>query len=65
MEQLDTLAKVRAAPVITGIFSEIQKFLDIEMPGFEIGAHRAFTLAALVYGHGRVVGNLEKGHDTL
>ena len=53
------------APVITGIFAQIQELLDIEMPAFQVCTHGAFALPALVDGNGGVIGNLEKGHDSL
>ena len=56
---------MRAAPLIAGIFTQLQKILDIQMPGFEIGADRALALAALIHGHGRVVGDLHKRHHAL
>jgi hypothetical protein len=56
---------VGAAAVVAGILAQIEEFLDVDMPGFEIGADRALALAALVDGDGRVIGDLEERHDAL
>ncbi len=54
-----------AAAIVTGVFPEFQEFLDVEVPGFEIGAYGTFALAALIDGHGGVIHHLQKRHQTL
>ncbi len=56
---------VRAAAVVAGVLAQFQEFLDVEVPGLEIGADGALALAALVDGHGGVVDDLEERHDAL
>ena len=56
---------VRAATVVTGVFAQFQKLFDIQVPGFQITAHCALALAALVYRNRGVVDYLKEGHDTL
>ena len=46
-------------------FAQIQEVLDVGMPDFQIGAHRAFALATLIDRNGGVVGDLEEGHHAL
>ena len=45
-----------AAAVVAGVFAQLQEFFDVEVPRFQIGAHRALALAAVVRqtGHGLV-----------
>ena len=54
-----------AAAVIAGVFAQLQKLLDVEMPCFQIGTDRALALAALVDCHGRVIDHFEKGNNPL
>jgi hypothetical protein len=56
---------VRAAAVVTGVLAQVEEFLDVEVPGFQVGAHRALALATLVDRDGGVVDHLEEGHDAL
>ena len=56
---------VRAASVVAGVLAQLQKLFDIEVPGFQVGAHRALALAALVDCHRRVVDHLEERHHAL
>ena len=51
--------------VIAGVLPELQELLDIDMPGFKVGTDGPQTLAALIDGDSRVVGNLEEGHHPL
>jgi hypothetical protein len=46
---------MRAAPVIAGVFAQVQKLFDVEMPRFEIRADRTLAFAALINGDGGVV----------
>ena len=54
-----------AATLVTGVLTQLDEFLDVLVPGFEVGADGALALAALVDRHGRVVDHLQEGHDTL
>ena len=54
-----------AAAVIAGVFAQLQKFLDVEMPCFQVGTDCALALAALVDCHGRVIDHFEEGHNPL
>ena len=56
---------VRAAAVVAGVFAQLQELLDVQVPGFQVGADRALALAALVHRHGRVVHHFEEWHHTL
>ena len=56
---------VRAAAVVAGVLAQLEELLDVEVPGFEVGADRALALAALVDGDGRVVDHLEERHHAL
>src|SRR3546814_11774893 len=51
---------VGAAAFVAGIFAQVEEFLDVEVPGFQIGADRAFEFSALVAGdRGGVDGRAE------
>ena len=54
-----------AAAVITGIFAQLQEFLDVQVPCFQVRADRTLALAALVDRHCRVIDHFEKGHNAL
>ena len=54
-----------AAAVIAGVFAQLQKLLNVEMPGFQVGADRAFALTALIDRHGCVVHHFEEGNNPL
>ena len=56
---------VRAPPVVTGVLAQIDKFLDVHVPGFKIGAHGPLAFTTLVNGHGGVVRHFEERYDTL
>ena len=56
---------VGASAVIAGVLAQLQEFFDVQVPSFQVGADRAFALAALVDGHGRVVDHFEEGHHAL
>ena len=51
--------------LVTGVLAQLQEFLDIHMPGLQVGTHCALALATLVHCHGSVIGNLEERHNTL
>ena len=56
---------VGAAAVVAGVLAQVEKFLDVDMPGLEIGADRALALAALVDRDRGVVGDLQERHHAL
>jgi outer membrane receptor for Fe3+-dicitrate len=56
---------VRAAALLAGVFAQVEEILDVQVPGFEIGAHRALALAALVDRDRGIVGDLEERHHAL
>ena len=56
---------MRAAAIVTGVLAQLQKLLDIEVPGFKVCAHRTLALATLVHRDGSVVDYLEKRDDPL
>ena len=37
-----------APAVVAGVFPQLEELLDVEVPGFEVAAHRALALAAVV-----------------
>ena len=56
---------VGATAVVAGVLAQLDELLDIQVPGLEVGAHRALAFAALVDRHCCVVDHLEEGHDAL
>ena len=56
---------VRAAPVVAGVLAQLEEFLDVEVPGLQVGADRALALAALVDRHRGVVDDLQERHHAL
>ena len=56
---------VGAAAVVAGVLAQLDELLDIQVPGFQVGADRALALAALVYRHRGVVDHLQERHHTL
>ena len=56
---------VRAATFVTGIYAELEKVLDVIVPGLEVGAAGAAPLATLVDGDELVVVELEERNDAL
>jgi hypothetical protein len=56
---------VRAAAVVAGVLAQLEEFLDVQVPGFQVGADGALALAALVDRHGRVVDHLQERHHAL
>ena len=54
-----------SATVITGVFAQVEEFLDIHVPGFKVGAHRPLALAALIHRHCGVIDDFQEGHDAL
>ena len=56
---------MRAAAIIAGVLAQLEKLLDVQMPGLQVGAHRSLALAALVHRHRGVVHDLEKRNNAL
>ena len=56
---------VGAAAIVAGVLPQLEEFLDIQVPAFQVGADRPLALAALVHGHGGVVDHLQEGHHAL
>src|SRR5690606_22073519 len=56
---------VGTTTVVTGVLAQFEEFLDVHVPGFQVGAHGALALAALVHGHSGVVDHFQEGHDAL
>ena len=56
---------VRAATFVTDIHTELEEVLDVVVPGLEVGAAGAATLAALVDSDELVVVELEERNDAL
>jgi hypothetical protein len=56
---------VGAAAVVAGVLAQVEEFLDVHVPGFQVGADRALALAALVDRHGGVVDHFQERHHAL
>ncbi len=56
---------VGTATVVTGVLAQLEEFLDVQVPGFQVGADCALALAALVDRHGGVVDHFKERHDAL
>ena len=56
---------VGAAAVVAGVLAQVEEFLDVQVPGFQVAADRALALAALVDRHRGVVGDLQERHHAL
>ena len=54
-----------ATTLVTHVLAQFEEVLDVKMPGLEVGTHGPLALTSLIDGHGRIVGHLEKGNDTL
>ena len=53
------------AAVIASVLAQIQKFLDIQMPCFQIGAHCALAFAPLIHRHRGIVHHFQERHHAL
>ncbi len=53
------------ATVVTGVLAQLEEFLDVQVPGFQVGADRALALAALVDRDGGVIDHFQERHDAL
>src|SRR5450830_222953 len=56
---------VGAAAVIARVLAQVEEFLDVHVPGFQVGADGALAFTALVDGHGRVIDYFQERHDAL
>ena len=56
---------VCAPAFIAGVLAQIEEILDIDMPGFQIGADCPLALATLINRHGRIVGDFQEWHYAL
>ena len=56
---------VRAAAVVAGVLAQLEKFLDVAVPGLQVGADRALAFAALIHRHGRIVRHLQERHHAI
>ena len=56
---------MRAAAVVAGVFTQLQEFFNVQVPGLQVGAHGAFAFAALVDCDSRVVHHFEERHHAL
>jgi len=56
---------VGATTIVAGVLAQVEELLDVHVPGFQVGAHGALALAALVDRHGGVIGHFQEGHDAL
>ncbi len=56
---------VRAPAVVAGVLAQLQELLDVEVPGLQVGADGALSLAALVDRHRGVVDHLQERHHAL
>src|SRR5690606_23599784 len=56
---------VGAAPVVAGVAAQFQEFFDVDVPGLQVGAHRAAAFSALVDRDRGVVGDLQERHHAL
>src|SRR5690606_26735682 len=56
---------VGAAAVVTGVLAQLEEFLDVHVPGFQVRTDGALALAALVDGDGGVVDHFQERHDAL
>ena len=56
---------MRAATIITGVFTQVEEFLDIHVPGLEVGADRALAFAALIDRNSGVIHHFQERYNTL
>jgi hypothetical protein len=54
-----------AAAIVAGVFAQLQKFFNVQVPSFQVGANSAFALTALVNSHRGVVDDLEEREQRL
>ena len=51
---------VSTTTIVTCVFAKVQKLFDIQVPSFQVGANRTFTLAALIYRNRRIADDFQK-----
>ena len=51
--------------VVTGVLAQLEEFLDVHVPGFQVGADRALAFAALVNRDGGIVDHFQERHHAL
>ena len=56
---------MRTTAVVASILAQLKKFLDVQMPCFQICAYRALPFAPLVDCNGGVIGDLQEWHHAL
>ncbi len=56
---------VRTTAIITRVLTQFEELFNIKVPRLEICADRAFALATLVHGNGRVVHYFEERYNAL
>ena len=56
---------VRTTTIITSIFTQIEEFLDIHVPGFEIRTDCTLALATLIDCNSGVIHHFQERHNTL
>ena len=56
---------MRAATVIASVLAQFQKLFNVQMPGFQVSAHRALSLAALIDRDRCVIDDLQEWHHPL
>ena len=56
---------VRASAVVAGVLAQLEKLFHVEVPAFEVRAHRTLALATLIDRDGGVVDHLQERHHTL
>ena len=56
---------MRATTIIPGIFTQLQKLFNVQMPRFQIGAHSPLALTPLIDRHRSIVHHLKEWHHTL
>jgi hypothetical protein len=54
-----------APAVVASVLAQIQKLLDVDVPGFQISADGALALAALVHRNGGIVSDFQERHHAL
>jgi len=56
---------VRAATVITGVFTQLQELFHVQMPALEVSADSTFALATLIDSNSGVVDDFQERHHAL
>ena len=56
---------VGAAAVVASVLAQLEEFLNVQMPGLQVRAHRTLALAALIHCHSGVVDHFQERHHAL